>query len=97
MRRLGTGLRAWHLMAAVAVVAVGLTATQRYTTPPVALLIIAACVGCLTWKRYREVVDSTQAGGSALSRTKKAGLFIASAARSSRYRTWRSSSVTPAA
>jgi hypothetical protein len=67
-------------MAAVAVVAVGLTATQRYTTPPVAVLIIAACVGCLTWKRYREVVDSTQAGGSAPSRTRKAGLFIASAA-----------------
>jgi hypothetical protein len=80
MPRLGLRFKMWWLMAAVAIVAVCFAAARNASAPNAVIAMIGSCVACLAYKRYSEAVALRQARGVATSRTRKAGLLLASAA-----------------
>ena len=74
----GRGLKAWSLMAAVAIVAVSLAAARAESAPAAGIAIIGACASYLGYKTYSGGVTKRQASGLTTSRFQKAGLILGS-------------------
>ncbi|MHC5539025.1 hypothetical protein ACYOEI_12475 [Singulisphaera rosea] len=80
MQRAKQGVKAWSLMAAVAIVAVVLAAARPDSAPGAAVAIVGACIAYLAFKTYAERISLRQAQGLSTSRWLKICLGFSSSA-----------------
>jgi hypothetical protein len=78
MQQTGVRLRTWLLMVCVAVVAVSVAVARIDSVRTAAFAIIGSSVFLLAHKNYSEAVVVRRANGWSTSRSKKAGLILAS-------------------